>query len=41
MALATRIALFALALAIAGWFALRVRYNLKATEAAVSLNPFV
>jgi NADH-quinone oxidoreductase subunit H len=41
LALATRLALFGLAVAISAWFAVRVRYNLKATQATVSLNPFV
>jgi uncharacterized membrane-anchored protein len=30
-----------LALVILGYFVARVRYNLKSTEAVVSLNPFV
>jgi NADH-quinone oxidoreductase subunit H len=34
-------ALFAAAVAISAWFVSRVRYNIRTTEARVSLNPFV
>jgi NADH-quinone oxidoreductase subunit H len=40
-AIAVSLALFAVALVVLARFAVRVRYNLKATEAQVSLNPFV
>jgi hypothetical protein len=35
------LAMFGLAVCIVVFFFLRVRYNLKATQAEVSLNPFV
>ena len=38
---ATSLALFALAVIVLGWFVTRVRYNLRSTEARISLNPFV
>lgn len=41
LAQATSIALFVLAVLIAAYFVIRVRYNLRATNAEVSLNPFV
>jgi NADH-quinone oxidoreductase subunit H len=41
VALAMGLAMFALALLVLVRFLLRVRYNLKATEAQISLNPFV
>jgi len=41
LAQAMSLALFALAVIVLGWFVSRVRYNLRSTEAHISLNPFV
>jgi len=41
LAQAMSLALFALAMVVLGWFVARVRYNLRSTEAQISLNPFV
>jgi NADH-quinone oxidoreductase subunit H len=41
VAQAASLAMFALALVLFGWFVSRVRYNLRTTQAEISLNPFV
>jgi NADH-quinone oxidoreductase subunit H len=41
LALAMSLALFAVAVAIGIYFVVRVRHNLRSTDAVVSLNPFV
>jgi len=41
VAQAASLAMFGVAVIVFGWFVARVRYNLRSTEAQISLNPFV